>query len=87
MERGVYHAQQKALSHTVEPNKNVDPAAISQGNRGQPAELAPATRQPLEEKQTIWLGQSLKEKRQPKLPFRYSALNVQACGSVGQFLI
>ncbi len=59
MERGVYHAKQKALSHTVDRSKTLDPAPGPQGKHKAGAKPAPAARQPLAKNQALRLGQSL----------------------------
>jgi hypothetical protein len=59
MERGVYHAKQKALPHSVDCSKTLDSAAGAQEKHKPGGESAPAARQPLAKNQTLRLGQPL----------------------------
>jgi hypothetical protein len=59
MERGVYHAKQKALSHTVDRSKTLYPTTGAQGKHKPGAKPAPAARQPLAKNQALRLGQPL----------------------------
>jgi hypothetical protein len=59
MEQGVYHAEQKALSHTVDRSKTLDPATGAQGKHKPGSKPAPAARQSLAKNQALRLGQPL----------------------------
>jgi len=42
MGRGVYHAKQKALAHTVDRSQGINPAAAKQGKCGNASKPTPA---------------------------------------------
>jgi len=58
MESGVYHDEQKALSHPGPEKQTIDPATNRKADDNT-ACTPPAGRQPLATNQTLWLGQSL----------------------------
>ncbi len=78
MERGVYHAEQKAPSHTVDRSKTLDPATGAQGKHKPGAKSAPATRQPLAKNQTLRLGQPLAVNEQKAAEAAFCSFETQA---------
>jgi len=56
MERGVYHAEQKAPARTINCRQAVNPASGAQKHHGNAAQSSPAAGQPLAKNQALRLG-------------------------------
>jgi len=88
MGRGVYHAKQKALAHTVDRSQGINPAAAKQGKCGNASKPTPAAGKSLAKDQAPRLGQSLIRKKKEAAeaaPFILNQLKLRPAALLASF--